>query len=601
MITRRIFFATAAASLGGAPPQPYTIFDRYWLPILNGFLRNAARSSSSFAVCDFPGGTILKSSVGKSGKTYDSVTRMMPALAAWVASGRAQPDLLQNLRLMFRNAFDPAHPDYWLPAEPGHSNQRQVESSVVAWSVWVLRDKLLPLLTARERSNIQAWLASCTQQPVRRNNWAWFTAVNQAVRLDLAKSYPEFSGDSAWMQADLKALDELAAPGDGWYSDSHAEPIYDYYNFWVFASHFLYWNRIAGRQYPEWSEKFGKRLRLFLEKTPYFFGANGSHVLYGRSLIYRWGVLTPLVLAYEQKLWPHSPGLLRAIVRRNLDFHWQIGAFDEQRGKLRETYSTAGTHEICDSYVDNGHPYWGMQAFAFYLIGGRDPFWTAAEEPLPVERGDFQVRFDALQMMLAGVKKSGQVRWLQALTYRGGPEYRDKYTKFSYSSHFPFNIVKEKDRVAGDAALLFRNPRTGALAARAGIKRGELIPGGVEIEWWTVLEKQRIEVISRLEMVGDSEKRTHTVTTPVEVEALEGSYPLGLDEGEEPVRDLIANWSSVTSRAGRRIESRRLSGYDRIDVTPAAGNIIAARSVVQTLYAKLKPGRTILTSQHEST
>jgi hypothetical protein len=173
MITRRSFLATAGAPLVGAPAQPHTIFDRYGLPILDGFLRNAAKTSSSFAVCDFPDGTILKNSIGKSGKTYDSVTRMMPALAAWVASARARPELLETLRLMFRNAFDPVHPDYWLPAEGGRDNQRQVESSVVAWSVWVLRDKLLPLLTPRERANIQAWLASCTQQPVRRNNWAW--------------------------------------------------------------------------------------------------------------------------------------------------------------------------------------------------------------------------------------------------------------------------------------------------------------------------------------------------------------------------------------------------------------------------------------------
>jgi hypothetical protein len=599
MLTRRDFLATAAAPLAGAAAGPHTILDRYWLPVLDGFLRNAARTSPSFAVCDFPDGTILKGSTGKSGKTYDSVTRMMPALAAWVASGRAQPDLLETLRLMYRNAFDPRHPDYWLPAEAGRSNQRQVESSVVAWSVWVLRDKLLPLLTARERANIQAWLASCTQQPVRRNNWAWFTAVNQAVRLNLAAKWPEFSGDKAWMIEDLKALDGLAAPGDGWYSDSPGEPIYDYYNFWVFASHFLYWNKIAGREYPDWSAKFGGRLRQFLEKTPYFFGANGSHVLYGRSLIYRWGVLTPLVLAYEQGLWPHSPGLLRAIVRRNLDFHWGIGAFDEARGKLRETYSTAGTHAICDSYVDNGHPYWGMQAYAFYLLPARDPFWAEQEEPLPVERGDFRVRFGALKMMLAGTKASGEVRWLQALTFRGGPEYRDKYTKFSYSSHFPFNLLKERDRIAGDAALYFRDPRTGVVAARAGIKRGELIDNGVEIEWWTVLEKQRIEVVSRIEVTAGVEKRTHAVTSPVEVEAFEGSYPLGLDEGEHPVEK--SGKGGVASQARRgRIESRMLTGYKSVEAVEAPGNVLAARSVVHMLRADVGRGRTVLSAEFRS-
>jgi hypothetical protein len=583
MITRRNFLAAAAAPLAGAPAAPHTILDRYWLPILDGFLRNAAKTSPSFAVCDFPDGTILRGSVGKSGKTYDSVTRMMPALAAWVASGRSRPELVETLRLMFRNAFDPQHPDYWLPAPADHDNQRQVESSVVAWSLWVLRDRLLPLLTSRERANIQAWLASCTQVTVRRNNWAWFTAVNQAVRLSLAAKWKEFSGDAAWMAADLRFLDELAAPGDGWYSDSHREPIYDYYNFWVFASHFLYWNRIAGREYPEWSEKFARRLRLFLEKTPYFFGANGSHVLYGRSLIYRWGVLTPLVLAYEQGLWPHSPGLLRAIVRRNLEFHWGIGAFDQACGKLRETYSTVGSRAICDSYIDNGHPYWGMQAFVFYLIPARDPFWTAREEPLPVERADFRVRFEALKMMLMGSKASGQVRWLQALTYRGGPDYRDKYTKFSYSSHFPFNLLKEKDRVAADAALYFRDPRTGVVAARVGIKRGELIENGVEIEWWTMLEKHRIEVVSRVEVSGDSEKRSHTVTTPVEVEAIEGSYPLGIDDGEQG-----------------RIDARMLAGYARIEAVEAPGNIVAARTKVHTMFAKLPVGSTTLRSEFTS-
>src|SRR5205085_6728174 len=107
MITRRDFVAAAAAPLMGAPAEPHAILDRYWLPILDGFLRNAAKTSPSMAVCDFPDGTILMNSIGQSGKTYDSVTRMMPALVAWVASGRARPELIETLRKIFRNALDP--------------------------------------------------------------------------------------------------------------------------------------------------------------------------------------------------------------------------------------------------------------------------------------------------------------------------------------------------------------------------------------------------------------------------------------------------------------------------------------------------------------
>ena len=170
-------------------------FDAYFLPILEGYLRNALRTSVSFAVCDFAGGTILPASVGRSGKTYDSVSRMLPALAAWVVSGReprrfaveGRPiELLDVLINTFRNAFDPANPDYWLAPAPDRQNQRQVEASIVAWALWLSADHVLPRLSPQERRNVQNWLDACARHPVRNNNWAWFTAVNHAARSALS-------------------------------------------------------------------------------------------------------------------------------------------------------------------------------------------------------------------------------------------------------------------------------------------------------------------------------------------------------------------------------------------------------------------------------
>ena len=142
---------------------------------------------------------------------------------------------------------------------------------------------------------------------------------------------------------DLRALDGMYSGSEGWYNDDKPHSAFDYYNSWVFASHFLYWNALVGSRFPDWAKRFADRLRLYLETSPLFFGANGSHVLYGRSLIYRWAVLTPLVLAYWQKLWPHDEATLHRIVRGNLQFHWNNGAFDSSSGKLRETYSEHGT------------------------------------------------------------------------------------------------------------------------------------------------------------------------------------------------------------------------------------------------------------------
>jgi hypothetical protein len=616
-VRRRDFLAGGAGALVGlAKTPPCTLLDQYFLEIAQGFLTNARKTSPSFAVCDFPDGTILQGAVGRSGKTYDSVSRMLPALAAWVAGGR-QPgrfqidgkpvELLEVLSRTFVNAFDPASSDYWEASPAERQNQRQVESGIVAWSLWLLRDRLLPRLSSAQRANIQAWLVSCTRVPVRRNNWAWFTAVNHAVRLALSERWKEFSGDAAWMIEDLKVLEAMAAPGDGWYTDSLAKPTYDYYNFWVFASHFLYWNRVIGSRYPEWAARFRQRLRLFLEKAPYFFGGNGSHVLFGRSLIYRWAVLTPLVLAYEQKLWPHSPGLLRRIVRRNLEFLWSLGAFDRERGKLRETFSRDGTPDIHETYIDNGHPYWGMQAFAFFLIPKQDPFWTAPEEPLPVQRDDFRVPFQGTRMLLVGTKRSGQVQWLQALNANDNAGYQDKYNKFAYSSHFPFNILKHKDRCAFDSALIFRNPQTGACAGRTGLKRGELTPDGVEIEWWSQLGDLRFDVTSRIRVVDEFQQRTHRVKLPLAgIQILDGSYPLGLLEGEDylPERAGGSLWLRA-ARSGSLIASWNLAGYESIQATESFDetgrrnvNIIYPRMVVTTLRATGQAGEMVLKSLH---
>lgn len=514
--------------------------ESYFRQILEGFRKNAQRTSGSWAVCDFEGGTLKPASVARNGKTYDSVTRMLPALSAWALRTGEGVDVLRSI---YTSAFDPAHPDYWGAPPPDRQHQFQVEASVVAWALWLARDLILPQLSSASRRNIQMWLEACTRRPVRSNNWAWFTAVNQAVRLDLAHRWPEFSGDAQWMLDDIRFLDSLAAPGsDGWYSDSPKEPAYDYYNFWVFASHFLYWNRIVGGKYPEWSAKFTLRLKQFLEAAPYFFGANGAHPLYGRSLIYRWAVLTPLVLAYEQGLWPHGAGLLKRIVRLNIEFFWKLGGFDGGRGKLLETLSPAGSRAIDESYIDNGHPYWCMQAFALWAIPRGKAFWSAAEEPLPVERRSFLEPLRGPKILLAGDKRTGEVRWLIAANGHNDADYRSKYTKFSYSSGAPWGT-------SFDNALLFRAP-DGTFSGQAGVDRGYLTANGYQRTWWARAGDVRITVETEIELQRGVEVRRHKITAPARIEFVEGSRAFATKPDRNVVRAVGYAGTTVEEESG---------------------------------------------------
>jgi len=567
----------------------------FFKEILDGYLRNAKATSSSYAVCDFPGGTKVKSCLTPGGKTYVSVARMLPALASYAA-----PELDPILLATFRNAFDPAHPDYWGEASSTRTDQRQVEAALVAWSLWRLGDRFVSQLTTRERGNVQKWLASCTVVAERRSNHAWFSAINQAARYSLSRKWKEFRGDHQWMMDDLKALESMATAGDGWYADSLTLPIFDYYNFWTFASHFLEWNQIAGDRHPQIAARFKERLQLFLKNAPYFFAGNGSHVLYGRSLIYRWACLTPLVQAYEQGLWPHSPGLLRRIVRRSLEYHRSIGSFDAMNGKLRETYSAEGCADVREFYVDNGHPYWAMQAYSFLALPETDAFWTAIEEPLPIERADFRVRIEGPRMLLLGDKRSGQVRWIQAQGTYPHIRYRDKYIKFSYSSHFPFNVNSDETKAPWDAALVFRNPQTGNTAARSTIVEGRLLDDGVRIVWSTELDGKRIDGATEVRTRGEFELRRHEIKGAESFEALEGSAALGYGRTDGVTIERGPKAQLLRCKNGA-VASWIVEGYQALEKTDeffGRGdlNVIHARSSINTLRAA--PGPRVLASLH---
>jgi hypothetical protein len=533
---------------------------------------------------------------------------MLPLLSEWLMAGGCRTftidgetlDLQDVVVEIFRNAFDPEFPHYWAEPRPDKPTQRAVEAALVADSLWRLGDPLLHRLTSRERSNIQKWLASCTVLPERTNNHAWFHCLNQSARLRLSERWPEFSGDEQWMLEDLKALDALFVPGnDGWYSDSPLIPIYDYYNFWTFGNFPLLWSRMIGERYPEWNEKLLSRARLFLEKVPYFFAPDGSHPWFGRSLIYRWALLSPMLLGYQQGVWPHSPGLLRRIVRLNLEFYSKIGSFDAELGKLRETLSAQGTPAVREDYIDNGHPYWSELGMMMYSIPEDAPFWTDPEEPLPAERADFSVRFEGPRMLVTGTRASGQIRWMQACAAPKFLSYRDKYTKFVASSHFPFNILDDEEHAPWDAALVFRDRGTGRSAGRVGVVHGELLEDGVQTRWWTELEGTRIEVLSRVRLIGEFEERIHTIVSftsleEMKVDVLEGSHALGIREGEVFGDHRLGAWRYLHSpHSGYAIATRSLAGYERLhavewfDEGRTRVNIIHPRMVVNSLEGQL--------------
>lgn len=567
-MTRRDFVALPAAAL--APRAPFSLED-YFRGILSGYARATRSTSSSLAVVEYPQATITKSFLSVSGLSATGVTRMLPALAAWIAGGRDDGSALELVTQALRHGADPAHPDFWQYAAPSRNDQRQVEASIVAWSYWLLRDKLASALTPAERDHVVAWLSSCLRRPVRMNNWAWFTAVVHAALLSLDQG-----GSEKDMLADLEFLDTLAAGNSGWYNDAPTGASFDFYNAWVFASHFLYWNEIIGARYPEWRDRFAARLRPFLDLAPCFFDARGRHVLYGRSLIYRWAILTPLTLAHRQKLWPHPPGLLRRIVTRNIAWQASIGGLDETRGKLRETLTPIGAPGVRETYIDGGHPYWGMQAWIFWTYPASDSFWSAPEMPLPVERADFRRALPEAGLLFAGDRRSGQVRLYNARSTRTDPTYRDKYNKFVFTAAHPFTVVHDPARPTPDNTLLLRS---GAKwASRSEIVSSRVGENLVSLTYGLALETLKLRVETQIFLTAGSDRRRHTIT-------VESGDPAGFELVE----------GSHAARTRPKVEI--LKGWQKMDWSPSPPSITENRLGLWLLHSPVTD-KLILESRH---
>lgn len=348
------------------------------------------------------------------------------------------------------------------------------------------------------------------------------------------------------------------------------------------------------------THRLDSRIREMLGLAPQLIAHNGSQPLFGAGIGSRWAWLTALVLGYRQGLWPHSPGLLRAILRRNIDFFWRHGGFDPSAGRLNVKLSDRGTNDFPEPGDNAATPYACMQAFAtLFRIPPQDPFWTGAEERLPSEQHDYLTPISGPRLLLSNCLETGEVRMHLTANGRFDPAFRDRYAKFSYSSRFPPCFTQRPQRATWDSALVFHDSRTGTLAGRAGIVFGRIIDNkGIETDWWTEVRGARIRIVSRIFPEGDRERRTHVITCPQGLlhsglEIWEGSTALPV-AATEPIHTAGEKQKVTASAAGGTTGVIAHTGYladptieTRFTETLGTDtiNVIAPRSAIVTLRA----------------
>jgi len=496
----------------------------------------------------------------------ESFARIASAWGAWL-SNPANPATLEfqghtmNVEALVRGALldgtNPSNPHtYW--GDITHLDQRIVEAADIAVTVWLSRERVFNRLTPAERSQIMAWLAQVDDKGTYYDNWILFSAMAQAVRLHLGYPAPEDDLDSR--------LDQLADfyRGDGWYVDGPGDE-FELYNAWMFSWHFPLWALIDGDRRPDHRRLVLDRARSFIAAFPYFFGANGSYPAWGRSIVYRFAALAGFQTGHLLKIAPADPGLLRRVSSGCIRYFYEHGLFDPNGHFVRQGYH-GDFPPAGEAYISPGSPYWCCHGLFALAFDADDPFWTAVESPLPVERGDFDLTLPAPGFAISGRKAAGQVLLLNSRS--GQPydaprhNYTSKYGKLVYSTHFPFNVVPVKDSYAPDAIVsLTRDGKS--FGHRLHTRAGGAGPGFIWSKFEQMIDGEPQPLWAAVLLWGDLQIRLTHIRPTYPVRAFEAPGALGCERPTEVVRrsDPQAGWEYAEAE-GRAIGIHRLLGYD---------------------------------------
>ena len=177
-------------------------------------------------------------------------------------------------------------------------------------------------------------------------------------------------------------------------------------------------------------------------------------------------------------------------------------------GTLRQSLTAGGSVEIREPYIATGSPYWALLAFgALWSLPDDDPFWTAEEEPLPVEIGDFTRVLPQPGWVVTGARATGAVTRYNARSQHNPA----KYGKFVYATAAPFNVGLVDGQASPDGMLcLTADGEYGHRDATDAAAVGE--PGWLRMRHTQTVAGAAHTIDTTIVVRGERHLRAHRVT-----------------------------------------------------------------------------------------
>ncbi len=247
--------------------------------------------------------------------------------------------------------------------------QQTVEGGALVVGLMQCREQIWDRYSDDEKQQVAALLSDYGHSQTIGHNWRFFNVLMLTfLKLN------GFGIDEAVLKDHLQHLMALYS-GDGWYND---DPCYDFYNPWGHHFYGPLWCRWYGLEHePELAAIIQQRNREFIANWPRFYSRDGKQLMWGRSIIYRFGCSAALGAHFLMDDPVLDPGFARRIASANMlqfitrdDIYVNgvpclgyYGPFDP----LIQFYSCAAS------------PFWIAKIFVALSLPKDSPFWTAEE------------------------------------------------------------------------------------------------------------------------------------------------------------------------------------------------------------------------------
>ncbi|SDQ29609.1 DUF2264 domain-containing protein [Microbacterium sp. cf332] len=412
-----------------SPPHGETV-RAAWLARADVLLDSARRHAS-------PGGGRIHfpGAEGGYGRAVDGLegfarTFLLAGFRIAGARGEGVDELIAHYARGIVCGVDPEAPDRWVRMDE-HA-QAKVEAASIALVLDLTRPWIWDRLDAVTQQRVVDYLAPVVgDDTYPQTNWVWFRIVVQTFLRSVGGPW---SADD--IAADLARHDSFVREG-GWLSDG-AERSYDHYVGWALHVYPILWSRMSGAADLAAGRTGADiaRLDAFLHDALALVGGDGSPLIQGRSLIYRFAAAAPFWAGVIADVPSHSPGRLRHAADR-LVMHFAGRGAPDADGIL--TMGWHGTwRALAQSYSGPGSPYWAVKGFLGLLLPADHPVWSAVAEPLPVEEGNVLRAIVSPGWIVSATAADGIVRVVNHGTDHAFPEARTAdsplYARLGYST-----------------------------------------------------------------------------------------------------------------------------------------------------------------------